>query len=156
METENPPLHCCILICLFLSSQDLDSERVQTSSIMAMLFCRWLLQRGQEKSPPGLSGCLSARKGGQCWNGFRLWTCHPTHVNLLLCQYCHKTVPCQWSLWNCRVLSWSILAQADAHHVLGVKWEHQDSRLLYYLSREIKTWLNINHVTVHNNTYFIF
>ena len=32
----------------------------------------------------------------------------------------------------------------------------QDSRLLYYLIREIKTWLNINHITVHNNTYFIF
>ena len=28
----------------------------------------------------------------------------------------------------------------------------QDSRLLYYLIREIKTWLNINHITVHNNT----
>ena len=26
----------------------------------------------------------------------------------------------------------------------------------YYLMREIKTWLNINHITVHNNTYFIF
>ena len=32
----------------------------------------------------------------------------------------------------------------------------QDSRLLYYLIREIKTWLNINHITVHNNTYCIF
>ena len=31
-----------------------------------------------------------------------------------------------------------------------------DSRLLYYLIREIKTWLNINHITVHNNTYCIF
>ena len=28
----------------------------------------------------------------------------------------------------------------------------QDSRLLYYLISEIKTWLNINHITVHNNT----
>ena len=26
-----------------------------------------------------------------------------------------------------------------------------DSRLLYYFIREIKTWLNINHVMVHNN-----
>ena len=25
----------------------------------------------------------------------------------------------------------------------------QDSRLLYYLIREIKTWLNINHITTH-------
>ena len=32
----------------------------------------------------------------------------------------------------------------------------QDSRLLYYIIREIKTWLNINHITVHSNTYFIF
>ena len=32
----------------------------------------------------------------------------------------------------------------------------QDSRLFNYLIREIKTWLNINHITVHNNTYFIF
>ena len=29
-----------------------------------------------------------------------------------------------------------------------------DSRLLYDLIREIKTWLNINHFTVHKNTYF--
>ena len=27
-----------------------------------------------------------------------------------------------------------------------------ESRLLYYLIREFKTWLNINHITVHNNT----
>ena len=26
----------------------------------------------------------------------------------------------------------------------------------YYLIRDIKTWLNINHITVHNNIYFIF
>ena len=33
----------------------------------------------------------------------------------------------------------------------------QDSRSLYYLIREIKTWLNINHITaVHSSTYFIF
>ena len=32
----------------------------------------------------------------------------------------------------------------------------QDSRLLYYLIRKSKMWLNINHFTVHNNTYFIF
>ena len=32
----------------------------------------------------------------------------------------------------------------------------QDSRLFYYLIREIKTWLNINHITVHNITYCIF
>ena len=31
----------------------------------------------------------------------------------------------------------------------------RDSRLLYYLIREIKTWLNIN-ITVHNNTHSIF
>ena len=28
----------------------------------------------------------------------------------------------------------------------------QDSRLLYYLVREIKTWLNINHITIHTHT----
>ena len=27
-----------------------------------------------------------------------------------------------------------------------------ESRLLYYLIREFKMWLNINHITVHNNT----
>ena len=32
------------------------------------------------------------------------------------------------------------------------RWCVHDSRLLYYLIREIKTWLNINHITVHNNT----
>ena len=31
-----------------------------------------------------------------------------------------------------------------------------DSRLFYYLIREIKTWLNINHITVYNNTYCIY
>ena len=31
----------------------------------------------------------------------------------------------------------------------------QVSKLLYYHIRELKTWLNINHITVHNNTYFI-
>ena len=39
-------------------------------------------------------------------------------------------------------------------------WSHQklklDSRLLYYLIRKIKTWLNTNHITVHNNTYCLF
>ena len=29
------------------------------------------------------------------------------------------------------------------------------SRLLYCLVREIKTWLDINHITVHNNTFYI-
>jgi len=32
----------------------------------------------------------------------------------------------------------------------------QDSRLLYYFIREIKMWLNINPITVHNNTYILF
>ena len=33
----------------------------------------------------------------------------------------------------------------------------QDSRLLYYLIREIKTWLNINHITVHTNlTHIVY
>ena len=34
----------------------------------------------------------------------------------------------------------------------------EDSRfkITYYLIREIKTWLNINHATVRNNTYCIF
>ena len=31
----------------------------------------------------------------------------------------------------------------------------RDSRLVYYLITEIKSWLNINHVTVRNNTYCI-
>ena len=30
-----------------------------------------------------------------------------------------------------------------------------DSTLLYYLIREIKMWLNINHITVHINTYIL-
>ena len=32
----------------------------------------------------------------------------------------------------------------------------QDSGLLYYLIREIKPWLNINHITAHSNIYCIF
>ena len=35
----------------------------------------------------------------------------------------------------------------------GGEVDKEDSRLLYYLIREIKTWLNVNHITVHNNTY---
>ena len=31
----------------------------------------------------------------------------------------------------------------------------QGSRLLYYLISEIKTWLNINNITVHNNIFCI-
>ena len=33
--------------------------------------------------------------------------------------------------------------------------ERERERLLY-LIREIKTWLNINHITVHNKTYCVF
>jgi len=40
-------------------------------------------------------------------------------------------------------------------HRLYQKLKIQNLRLLYYLIREIKTWLNINHITEHNNTYFI-
>ena len=32
----------------------------------------------------------------------------------------------------------------------------RDSRLLYYLITEMKRWLNINYITVRNNTYCIF
>ena len=32
----------------------------------------------------------------------------------------------------------------------------QELRLLYYLIREVKTWLNINRITLHNNTYCVF
>ena len=31
----------------------------------------------------------------------------------------------------------------------------RNSRFKIIISSEIKTWLNINHITVHNNTYFI-
>ena len=44
----------------------------------------------------------------------------------------------------------------DLGYVTGEGERIQVSRLLYYLIREIKTWLNINHITVHNNTYYIF
>ena len=35
---------------------------------------------------------------------------------------------------------------------LGFVW-YGDSGLLYYLIREIKMWLNINHITLHSNAY---
>ena len=41
-------------------------------------------------------------------------------------------------------------------YITLAKYLEQDSRLFYYLIREIKTWLIINHITVHNNTYFMF
>ena len=46
--------------------------------------------------------------------------------------------------------------QITMQHIPSPQITIQDSRLIYYLIREIKTWLNINHITVHNNTYFIF
>ena len=36
------------------------------------------------------------------------------------------------------------------------RFKIRDSRLLYFLIREIETWLNINHITVHDHTYCIF
>ena len=39
--------------------------------------------------------------------------------------------------------------------LVNIQFKIQNSRLLYYLIREIKTWQKINHITVHNNTYFI-
>ena len=35
-------------------------------------------------------------------------------------------------------------------------WYIQDYFIISILITEIKTWLNINHITVHNNTYCIF
>ena len=40
-------------------------------------------------------------------------------------------------------------------------WQRKESHATfktedYYLIREIKTWLNINHITGHNNGYFMF
>ena len=46
--------------------------------------------------------------------------------------------------------SWKMIMRLKSKSV------KQDSRLLYYLIREIKTRLNINYITVHNNTYCIF
>ena len=45
---------------------------------------------------------------------------------------------------------------AQIHPAVWVWTCIQDSRLLYYHIREIKRWLNINHTTVHNNTYSLF
>ena len=39
---------------------------------------------------------------------------------------------------------------------MRLEFKIQDSSLLYYLITKIKKWLNINHITVHNNTYCIF
>ena len=47
--------------------------------------------------------------------------------------------------------AWSLLVAMEA--VRQARPASQDSRLLYYHIREIKTWLDINHITVHNNTY---
>ena len=40
-------------------------------------------------------------------------------------------------------------------------WQRKESHATfkiqdYYLIREIKTWLNMDHITVHNNRYFMF
>ena len=39
---------------------------------------------------------------------------------------------------------------------LNIYCKIQDSRLLYYLIREIKTWLSINCITVHNNIIYFY
>ena len=44
----------------------------------------------------------------------------------------------------------------DLGYATGEGERIQDSRLLNYLIREIETWLNINHITVHNNIYCLF
>ena len=54
---------------------------------------------------------------------------------------------------------WSVRFQATQHFLIeSLTMEPfmvQDSRLLYYLIKKIKTWLNINHITVYNKAYFI-
>ena len=40
--------------------------------------------------------------------------------------------------------------------VKSLNFTEQDSRLLYYLIREIKTWLNINHITMYTITHISY
>ena len=44
--------------------------------------------------------------------------------------------------------------QSSSHDCCKRAWAIPDCRLLYYLITEIKTWLNISHITVHDNAYF--
>ena len=55
------------------------------------------------------------------------------------------------------LLCWPIEAfKVTASFVyLDQETDIQVSTLLYYHIRELKTWLNINHITVHSNTYFM-
>ena len=68
-----------------------------------------------------------------------------------------------WSMHNGCVQVVPVVSRQDegVFHLVSLvaplhRREIQDARLLYYLIREIKTWLNINHITVHRNMYCIF
>ena len=52
-------------------------------------------------------------------------------------------------------LLWSLPHKGQHFITSTLKGAFGYSRLLYNLIREIKTRLNINHITVHNNTYCI-
>ena len=55
------------------------------------------------------------------------------------------------AVWLRPVMAITTNVQLESGRVVHMEKARDASRLLYYLIREIKTWLNINHITVHNN-----
>ena len=94
-----------------------------------------------------------------CWPSMTSW-CHP---------WSHQEMRHSWqsmssSLADQASTTWSWRSTLG-HRTTPSRWQPsggcsptswiQDSRLFYYLIREIKMWLNMNYITVHNNTYLI-
>ena len=75
--------------------------------------------------------------------------------------WCRRLTGCEKSVAHIMLLYYKTNVANDRvlHYRKLIIWLHltiQDSRLLSDLIREIKTWLSINHITVHNNTSCIF
>ena len=61
------------------------------------------------------------------------------------------------AFWLRPVMAITTNVQLGSGWIVHMEKARDASRLLYYLIREIKTWLNINHITVHNNmTHIVY
>ena len=56
----------------------------------------------------------------------------------------------EWPSLSVSSVTWNHLFSHNYRPVVKI----QDSRLLYYLNREIKTWLSINHIAAHSNILY--
>ena len=82
------------------------------------------------------------------------------HAHACLCMHDVGLAVCLSSVCMFKLLVITDFDEVTANmkfwHVFCESRLIQDWKWLYYLIREIKMWLNINHITGHSNTYFIF